>query len=110
MACRALKARRALRTPGPPFVADSCAWQTRRGRDGRQYVSQPNNLGQFVWTPVPPSRGARVRRTVREYAPLVATKAAALASSRIHQALLPGHDYANLQTAWQGRRYYDAFY
>lgn len=102
------------RGPLPPYTADGCAWQTRQGRDGRMYTSQPNDLGQFVWVLKPPTRGERLKKSARtlarEYAPLAASKAASIASRHLYQTLLPGHNYDNAQAVFQGRQYYDPYY
>lgn len=106
MACKPVSARKARYSAKPPFEPSSCAWQTRAGRDGRQYVSQPNNLGQFTWVTARVPRGAKLRQYAREYAPLAAEKLVKVAGRQVYRTMLPGHNYDNMQTAWQGRSYY----
>ena len=106
MPCKPVSARKARYSTKPPFEPSSCAWQTRRGRDGRDYVSQPNNLGQFTWVLAKVPRGAQLRRAAREYGPLAAEKIVKVAGRHMYTAMLPGHNYDNMQTAWQGRSYY----
>ena len=108
MACRAVSDRKARYSAKPPYEPSSCAWQTRAGRDGRQYVSQPNDMGQFTWVPARVPRGVQLRRAAREYAPLAAEKIVQVAGRQLYRAMLPGHDYDNMQTVWQGRSYYAA--
>lgn len=108
--CRQISARKMKYTDKPPYSAAGCAFQTRKGRDGRMYVSQPNNLGQYVWVLAPVPRLQQARQLARQYAPLAAEKAAKFATRRVYESLLPGHPYDNVQTIVQGRAYYDAYY
>lgn len=106
MACKPVSARKARFSTKPPFEPSSCAWQTRAGRDGKQYTSQPNNLGQFTWVLAKVPRGVQLRRAAREYGPQAAEAVVRLAGGQLYKKMLPGHDYYNMQTAWQGRKYY----
>lgn len=93
----------------PPYPAEGCAWQTRRGNDGKAYVSQPNDRGQFVWVPVRQGRIQRARSVVRQavaqHGPAAAQYAAGRAARLLHARMLPGINYFNHQLAWQGPSY-----
>lgn len=88
----------------PPYVAETCAWQTRKGTDGRLYRSEPNDQGQFVWKPVPLTRLQRVRSGTRklwsEHGPAAMEYAAYRAARLMHQRMLPDINYFNHQAAW----------
>lgn len=88
----------------PPYSAYGCAFQVRTGNDGRRWVSQPNDKGQFVWVPVPKTLGQKIksggRRLVKDYGPMAAEYYAWKAAQMLHKGLLPGIDYDNHQVAW----------
>lgn len=110
MACRQVSARKQRYSPKPPFLAESCAWQQRVGKDGKLYVSQPNDKGQYVWMLAPVPRSQRLKAVAREYGPWAAQKVAKAASRQLYQRLLPGHSYDNVLTVWEGPSYYDAYH
>lgn len=89
----------------PPYKAEGCAWQTRVGEDGRQYRSQPNDQGQFVWVAVPKTRLQRARSAARgawrEYGPTAAGLAARRAAIILHRQMLPGVNFYNQEMAWE---------
>ena len=106
MPCQRLAGRKHMAAGRPPFLAASCAWQTKPGNDGRPWTSTPNDRGQFVWVPVAPSRIQRARSAVRraaaEHGPAVAQYAAGRAARALHTHLMPGVNYFNHQLAWRG--------
>lgn len=108
MACKPSK--KAPRGGKPAFSAETCAFQQRRGTDGRAYVAVPNNLGQFVWTLVPEKVATKARRLVASYAPTVAHKAAHLAAQHMYRRLAPANDFYDLATATYGPQYYDYYH
>lgn len=119
MPCRATK-----KIPGdgrPAFMADSCAFQKRRGVNGRMYVSQPNDRGQYVWVPVPDPLHRRVagagwkaarqaRRVAGEYGPLAASKVVHAAARHAYGRMVPGGNFDNALSVTYGPQYYDAFH
>lgn len=38
--------------PSPPFPANKCCWQKKKGNDGNLYVSTPNTNGICTWKPL----------------------------------------------------------
>ncbi len=88
----------------PAYKAEGCAWQTRRGADGRMYRSQPNDKGQFVWTLVPKTRLQRARSAARgawrDYAPTAAGYVGRRAAILLHKKINPDLNFWNHEMAW----------
>jgi len=39
--------------PSPPYPAQECPYQKKKGNDGRMYLSKPNDInGVFRWVPI----------------------------------------------------------
>lgn len=51
--------------PSPPFHAANCKSQTKKGRNGRSYVSKADKRGVYKWVPV--SEGTRKVKKGKKY-------------------------------------------
>lgn len=109
MTCTRLGGAKHRTAARPPYSAEGCAWQVRQGNDGRSYVSQPNDRGQFVWVLVRPGRTQRARsavgRALVQHGPAAAQFAVDRAARMLHARVLPGINYFNHQAAWYGPSY-----
>jgi hypothetical protein len=49
MVCERLQTKKYKSRPGPPYHAKHCKGQTKKGNDGKEYVSKANKAGVYVW-------------------------------------------------------------
>lgn len=58
MACKEVKTKKYQTRKGPPYHAKDCKGLTKKGNDGKEYISAVDRTGTYKW--VPKERGARV--------------------------------------------------
>ncbi len=58
MACREIKTKKYQTRKGPPYHAKDCKGETKKGNDGKEYVSAVDKRGTYKW--IPKESGARV--------------------------------------------------
>ena len=58
MSCIEVTTKKYQTRKGPPYHAKDCKGQTKKGNDGKEYISATDKRGIYKW--VPKERGARV--------------------------------------------------
>lgn len=58
--CKEVKTKKYRSRPGPPYHASDCKGQTKKGNDGKSYVSKADAKGIYKW--VPASGGTKTRK------------------------------------------------